>query len=43
MKKNAKTLLVAAGITFLVIAVIAVLIMEIRPFFNIANVVSGGP
>ena len=42
MKRNTKILLLA-GLAFLMfLAVIAGIIMALKPFFNVANVVSGG-
>ena len=42
MKKNTKVVLFAAGATLIIIAGIVVLIVLLSPFFNIANVVTGG-
>jgi hypothetical protein len=43
MNKNTKVMLFAGAITLIVIAIIIGGIMAISPFFNIANIVSGGP
>jgi hypothetical protein len=42
MNKNTKVLLLAGAVTLIVIVLIVAAIIALRPFFNIANVVSGG-
>jgi hypothetical protein len=42
MKKNAKVILLSGAAFLILIAIIAVAIIVLRPFFNLANVVSGG-
>jgi hypothetical protein len=42
MKQNTKVVLVAGAAFLTLIAIIAAMMMVISPFFNIANVVSGG-
>ncbi len=42
MKRNTKTLLLVGTGVLIFIAIVAVMLIGLRPFFNLANVVTGG-
>jgi hypothetical protein len=42
VKRNTKTMLIAGATALIIIAIVAALIMVLSPYFQIANVVSGG-
>ena len=42
MKRNTKVMLLAGATFLMLIAIIAAIIVAVSPFFNLANVVSGG-
>ncbi|MEY4917658.1 MAG: hypothetical protein RL616_1571 [Verrucomicrobiota bacterium] len=42
MKRNTKTMLLAGIAVLAFITIVVVMLIVLRPFFNLANVVSGG-